>query len=137
VSTPAVLVAIADLFFLSKIKTALEAQGCTVRIATQAQPLLKEAVNLKPSLMILDLGLSTADPVLLIQELRRTHELNSLPVLCYTNHTQVQKWEEKLKDNMTKVVSNSYISSNINRIIYLTNQLFNPPPFPDVTPPQD
>jgi len=116
-----VLVAITDLFFLSKIQTALEHQGCAVRVATQSMQIIKVAIDQKPSLLILDLGLSTEDPVLLLQELRRIPDLHNLPVLCYTNHTQVSSWEEKLKDKMTKVVPNSYISSNINNIVGLKN----------------
>jgi PleD family two-component response regulator len=112
-----ILIAITDLFFLSKVRTALENQGCTVRVATQSQHILKEALDQKPSLIVLDLGLSTLDPVHLIQELRGIPELHNLPVLGYTNHVQVPNWEEKLKDKTTKVVPNSYISSNITNIV--------------------
>jgi len=118
-TNPTVLVTITDLFFMSKIRTALETQGCVVRVATQSKQIIKEAIEQKPSLLIIDLGLSTENPVVLIQELRRIPDLHNLPVLCYTNHTQVQSWEEKLKDKMTKVVSNSYFSSNINNIVGL------------------
>jgi PleD family two-component response regulator len=112
-----ILVAITDLFFLSKIRTALENQDCTVRVATQSQQILKEALDQKPALIVLDLGLSALDPVHLIQELRGIPELHNLPVLGYTNHAQVPNWEEKLKDKTTKVVPNSYISSNITNIV--------------------
>ncbi|MBI3611522.1 MAG: hypothetical protein HY204_12585 [Nitrospirae bacterium] len=118
-TNPTILVAIADLFFLSRIKTALEAQGCTVRVATQIQPLLNDAVDHKPSLIILDLGIAAMDPVHLIQEVRRIPQLTDLQVLCYINHTQVQSWKEKLKDNSVKVVPNSFISSNISNIVGL------------------
>ncbi len=121
---PTVLVVITDLFFLSKINTALKAQGCTVCMATQVQPILKEAVDQKPSLMILDLGIATMDPVQLIQEVRRIPQLKDLPVLCYTNHTQVLSWEEKIKDKAVRVVPNSYISSNIGNVVGLIG-LFN------------
>jgi DNA-binding NtrC family response regulator len=123
-TNPTILVAIDDLFFLSKITTALKAQGCTVRVATQIQPILKEAADQKPSLMILDLGIATLDPAQLLQEVRRIPQLIDLPVLCYTNHTQVPSWEEKIKDNAVKVVPNSYISSNISNIVGLIS-LFN------------
>ena len=116
-----VLVAITDLFFLSKIRTALEAQGCVVRVAAQSQQIIKEAVDHKLSLLIIDLGLSTEDPALLIQQLRQIPDLHNLPVLCYTSHTQVPSWEERLKDKMTKVVPNSNISSNINNVVGLMN----------------
>ncbi|MEK6684402.1 MAG: response regulator [Nitrospirota bacterium] len=120
-SNPAILVAIADLFFLSKITTALEAQGCTVRVAVQVQQVTKEAVDQTPSLVILDLGIATMDPVHLIQEVRRIPQLKNLPILCYTNHTQVPEWDEKLRDNYIKVVPNSYISSNISNIVGIIN----------------
>ncbi|MBI3995629.1 MAG: hypothetical protein HY349_06610 [Nitrospirae bacterium] len=118
-TNPTILVAIADLFFLSKIKTALETQGCTVRVAVQVQAILKEAVDQKPSLMILDLGIATLDPAQLLQEVRRIPQLIDLAVLCYTNHTQVPNWEEKIKDNAVIVVPNSYISSNIGSVVGL------------------
>ncbi|MBI3811534.1 MAG: response regulator [Nitrospirae bacterium] len=118
-TNPTILVAIDDLFFLSKITTALKAQGCTARVATQLQAILKDAVDQKPSLVILDLGIGTLDPAQLIQEVRRLPQLIDLPVLCYTNHTQVPSWEEKLKDTAVKVVPNSYISSNICSVVGL------------------
>ena len=124
-TNPTILVAITDLFFMSKITTALKAQGCTVRVATQVQPLLKEAVDQKPSLMILDLGIASLDPAHLIQEVRRIPQLKDLPVLCYTNHTQVPSWEVKLKDNAIKVVPNSFLSSNISNIVGLLSMLNN------------
>jgi DNA-binding response OmpR family regulator len=120
-TNPTVIVAITDLFFLSKIRTALETQGCVVRVAAQSKQIIKEGIDQKPLLLILDLGLSTEDPALLIQELRRIPDLQNLPVLCYTNHMQVQSWEEKLKDKMIKVVPNSYISSNIHNLVGLIN----------------
>jgi len=114
-----VLLAIADLFFLSKIKTAIEAQNRAVCVATQIQPILKEAVDQAVSLIILDLGISTLDPMNLIREIRRIDPLKNLPVLCYINHTQVPAWEEKLKDKSTKVVPNSFISANIGNVVGL------------------
>jgi PleD family two-component response regulator len=116
-----VLVAITDLFFLSKIRTALESQGCTIRVATKSEQILKEALAQKPSLIVLDLGLPALDPVRLVEELRGNPELHTLPVLGYTNHTQVPYWEEKLNDKTTKVVPNSYISSNITNIVGILN----------------
>jgi len=116
---PTVLIATTDLFFMSKIKTALEAQGCRVLVATQTQQILKVAHDQSPALMILDLGLSMIDPAVLIQEIRRAPNIKDLPVLCYTSHTQVPTWEANLKDGRTKVVANSYISSNLNSIVGL------------------
>jgi CheY-like chemotaxis protein len=114
-----VLIAIDDLFFLSKIKTALESQGCIVRIASQSPSLLKMALEQVPSLVILDLGLSTLDPPAFLDTLRATAGLSRLPVLCYTNHTRVPEWEKRLKDNNVKVVPNSYISSGITDVMGL------------------
>lgn len=121
---PTVLIAITDLFFMSKIKTAMEAQGCRVLVATETQQILKVAHDQNPTLMILDLGLSKIDPADLIQEIRRSPNINELPVLCYTSHTQVPTWESNIKDGRTKVVANSYISSNANNIVGLMS-LFN------------
>jgi DNA-binding response OmpR family regulator len=118
-TNPTVLVAITDLFFMSKIRTALESQGCVVWVALISKQIIKEAIDKKPSLLILDLGLSNEDPALLIQELRGIPDLHNLPVLCFTNHTRVKSWKEKIKDKVTKVVSNSFISSNINDIVGL------------------
>jgi CheY-like chemotaxis protein len=116
---PIVLIAINDLFFMSKIKTALEAQGCLVLVATQPKQILKVAQDQNPTMIIFDLGMSTIDTAGLIEEIRRVPKLKDLPVLCYTNHVQVPTWEASLKDGRTKVVANSYISSNINSIVGL------------------
>lgn len=116
---PTVLVAVTDLFFLAKIRTALEAQGCIVRVATEAKQIINESISNKPAIVILDLGLSSINPIVFIKELREIPDLKKIPVLGYTNHLQVPDWEDRLKDDKTKVVPNSYISSNINRIVEL------------------
>jgi len=112
-----ILIAVGDLFFMSKLKTALESQGCAVRVASQASLILKMALGEKPALLILDLGLAGLDPVAIIRELRESPGLVELPVLGYTNHTQVPFWEQKLTSKNVKVVPNSYISSNISNIV--------------------
>jgi len=114
-----ILVAIDDLFFLSKIKTALESQGCTVRVASQSSSLLKMAQEQVPSLLILDLGLAALDAPVFLDALRGTAGLSRIPVLGYTNHTRVPDWEERLKDKNVKVVPNSYISGSINNMMGL------------------
>lgn len=114
-----ILVAVSDLFFLTKIKTALELQGCRVRVATQVQSLLQEAVDQKPSLIILDLGLPMLDPAMLLRELRQASLSYDLPVVAYTHHSQVAQWQERLKDKLLKVVPNSYISDKIKDIAEL------------------
>lgn len=123
-SPTVVLIAISDLFFLSKIKTALEAQGCGVHVATKIPAILQKALSQNPSLLILDMGLSTLDPVELLDEIRKTPTLERLPVLGYTNHTKLSKWQKNSSDKFLKVVPNSHISGNISNVVGLLD-LFN------------
>ena len=114
-----VLVGISDLLFLSKVRGGLEAQGCNVRVATKIPTLIEEGLAHKPSLLIFDLGLESLDPALLLKELRQNEALRDLPVLGFTNHVQIPKWEDQLKDPRLKVVSNGFISGRISDMVGL------------------
>ena len=116
-TTPTIWIIVSDLFFLSKLRTSLEAQGCAVKVSPNPEALLA-APQANPDLMILDLGLGGTPPAEHIKKLRESGHLN-LPVLAYTNHARIPQWTEKIKDARTKVVSNSYISENIKNVVGL------------------
>lgn len=108
-----VILSVADLFFISKLKTALENQNCTVRLAPNATKILTAVEEGLPSLVILDLENDQHDPIGIVQTIRDVEKLKDLPILAYTNHMKIIEWEKKIKGNQTIVVSNSYISAHI------------------------
>lgn len=114
-----ILLVVSDLFFLSKLTTALEAQHCSVQGATQIPAILQKAQTHKPALLILDLGISPLDPTELIAQIRLKPGLEDLLIMGYTNHTKISAWEDKLPNRSLKVVPNSYISDNIGDVVGL------------------
>lgn len=116
---PLILAAVSDLFFMSKIRSALETQGYNVRFERGPEEILKSAAGTKPVLLVLDLGLASAGWEDFFPRLREVEGMESLPVLGFTNHTQVPYWEGRLKDRRLKVVANSLFSLKIWHIVDL------------------
>ncbi len=114
-----IILSVADLFFVSKLKTALENQKCSVRLAPHETE-IQEALKIDPpNLLILDLENTQHDPRAIIQSIREGDRSKELPILAFTNHTILLEWEEKLKDQKTVVVSNNFISTYISDVVGL------------------
>ncbi len=123
ISASPILLAVSDLFFLTKIRTSLESQGLEVIVATREEEVLAKAEAKRPALIILDLGLSSLNPVGLVNRLRQFPSLRDLPVLGFTHHAQIDTWEKDLQGIKVKVVPNSFISSNIKDIVGIIDNI--------------
>lgn len=114
-----IILSLADLFFVSKLQTALESQDCSVRLAPHETDIMKAIENDPPDLLILDLENSQHDPQTIIRNIRKGERSKEIPVLAFTNHTKLLEWESKLKDPKSVVVSNNFISTYISDVARL------------------
>ena len=117
---PTVWLVVSDLFFLSKLRTSLVAQGCTVKVTPNPEDLLKASLA-GNDLIILDLGLPGMPPAEIIRKLRESGP-KDIPVLAFTNHARIPLMTETINDANTKVVSNSFVSDNISNVVGLISK---------------
>lgn len=85
----AVLVAVDDLLFSSKIRATAKQVGVDVRFARTPDEIMAQARALKPSLIIFDLNSGKADPVQTIASLKGDPELTGLRTIAFASHVHV------------------------------------------------
>lgn len=102
-----------DIFFVYKLKKALEAQNCAVSLAPHESEIFNFLHEGSAALLILDLEDEKKNPTGIIQTIREEDALRELPILAYTIHERILEWEERLRENKTMVVTNSFISTYI------------------------
>ena len=89
----AVLVAIRDLFFASKVDAAVAAAGVAAPTrASRATPLLEQVRALKPERLPVELGIPEAAET--IRAIKRDADLASTQVVGYCRHTDVDRIRE-------------------------------------------
>ncbi len=109
-----VVLSAGDIFFVYKLKKALEAQDCKVFLAPGESEIFNALHEAPPNLLILDLEDIRKNPSVIIQGIRKENKLlRDLPILAYTVHDRILEWEEKIKEDRILVVSDGFISTYI------------------------
>lgn len=109
----AVLVAVSDIFFYTKIRDALLPKGYVLeRIRTQDEVPAK-AASLHPTAMILNMNDETLDAFKALEQMKGDASLNTIPVLAFANHEEVETWRRARELGVNKIVSRNEFSSRI------------------------
>lgn len=107
----AVLVAVSDVFFYTKIRDALLPKGYVLeRIRTQDEVPAK-AASLHPTAMILNMNDEALDAFKALEQIKGDASLNTIPVLAFANHEEVETWRRAKKLGVNKIVSRNEFSS--------------------------
>ena len=107
----AVLVAVSDIFFYTKIRDALLPKGYVLeRIRTQDEVPAK-AASLHPTAMILNMNDETLDAFKALEQMKGDASLNTIPVLAFANHEEVETWRRAKELGVNKIVSRNEFSS--------------------------
>jgi CheY-like chemotaxis protein len=106
-----------DLFFIVKIQDAAKKCGMAVEFLSNPNDLIPKAVAQKPALIIFDLNLDAVDPIQRILELKRHSALQSIPLLAYVSHVQVELRQKAVDAGCNTVLAKSAFSSEIQRIL--------------------
>ena len=83
-----ILAAVADLMFSSKIRAAAGLAGADVRFARTAEDLLRQARELRPSRVLLDLNAAPLAPIETIARLKGDADLAAIPIVGFVSHVQ-------------------------------------------------
>ncbi len=106
-----VLLAVNDLFFTAKLETLLRQAGHTPQKGG-GDP-LAAAETAPPDLLIVDLNASHLDPLDLLRRWKAGEATATLPVLCYTNHANVDGMRQAMELGADKVVARSEIAAHL------------------------
>lgn len=72
-------------FLVRALKDNLEAEGCTVDIATNGEEALGEIKKQKPNLILLDLLMPKRDGFYVLEEVKKNPEWKLIPVIVLSN----------------------------------------------------
>jgi DNA-binding response OmpR family regulator len=116
VSNTVVLTAIADLFFAAKVEASLRPHGYTVIKAGSAAEITAAIADDAPCCLVLDLDNGRVDAMEIIERLKGDTDVR-LPILAYTNHSNVEGMRRALALGADKVVARSELSSYLPQLV--------------------
>ena len=85
---PCVLVAVDDLFFVSKITETAKHLGIPLLFARSQDEVIARALTEKPALLIVDLNSTRCRPVETILQIKEDADLRHIPVVGFLSHIQ-------------------------------------------------
>ena len=106
-----------DLFFTVKIQDAAKKCGLAVDFLSDPKDLLARAAVEKPALIIFDLNFDAADPIQRILALKSDSRLQSIPLLAYVSHVQVELRQKAVDAGCDTVLARSAFSSQLQNIL--------------------
>ena len=113
----AVLVAVSDIFFYTKIRDALLPKGYVLeRIRTQDEVPAK-AASLHPTAMILNMNDETLDAFKALEQMKGDASLNTIPILAFANHEEVETWRRARELGVNKIVARNEVSSRMRDLL--------------------
>jgi PleD family two-component response regulator len=112
-----ILVAINDIFFYTKVRDALLPDGYRLEKARAQQDILEKAASGNPALVLLDMNDRTVDAFQALETLKADPRLNSIPVLAYANHEEVDTWNRARALGVTKIVSRNEMSARVRELV--------------------
>jgi DNA-binding NtrC family response regulator len=105
-----------DLFFSTRIRSALEQAGHTVRLVEAAEEVSEAMDELGPALVVLDIGAAGSWPWEDI--LRDLHEQQpELPILAFGSHMDVEATKQAQTLGATRVVARSEFVNNMANLV--------------------
>jgi len=112
-----ILALLDDLLFTSKIKTTASRLGIVVTFARSAEAALAEMKKDPPSLVILDLNSTRADPLGLVESMKREGTLASVPTLGYVSHVQADLIDRARQAGVGEVLARSAFTERLADIL--------------------
>ena len=82
----AILAAVDDLFFRSKVRTTAKHLGIDIQFASTTEEMVAQAKSLQPSLVIFDLNSQKMDAVATIAALKANAETSALRAIGFASH---------------------------------------------------
>ncbi len=121
-----ILVAVNDIFFYTKVRDALRANGYTIEKARTQQDIADKASSISPSIVILDMNDMALNSLQALDTLKADSRLNTIPTLAFANHEEVETWHRARALGVTKIVSRNEFSARTRELV---EEVLNSPDF--------
>jgi PleD family two-component response regulator len=112
-----ILVAVNDIFFYTKVRDALRANGYTIEKARTQQDIADKASSIAPSIIILDMNDMALNSFQALETLKTDSRLNAIPTLAFANHEEVDTWNRARALGVTKIVSRNEFSARTKELV--------------------
>jgi aminomethyltransferase len=112
-----ILVAVNDIFFYTKVRDALRANGYTIEKARTQQDIAGKASSISPSLVILDMNDMAINSFQALETLKADPKLKAIPTLAFANHEEVDTWNRAKALGVTKIVSRNEFSARTKDLV--------------------
>lgn len=113
----AILAAVDDFLFRSKIRATAKHVNADVRFAQTPDEILSQARELKPTLVIIDLNSAKADPVTTIAALKADPALSSVRAIGFASHVHVDLIKAARSAGADEVLPRSAFAGNLADIL--------------------
>ncbi len=113
----AILVAVSDVFFYTKIRDALLPKGYVLERARTQDDVSAKAESLHPCAMILNMNDEKLDAFLALAQIKGHDHFKAIPVLAFANHEEVDTWKRAKELGVTKIVSRNEFSSKTRELV--------------------
>lgn len=111
-----ILALVSDLLFAVKITDAAKRNGMQVEYVKTNDDFI-DKVGGAPSLVIVDLNISTATPVELIQKMKGDSKLKSINILSFVSHVQGELKQKAHEAGCDLVMARSAFSQNLAQLL--------------------
>jgi len=110
-----VLAVVSDLFFSVKLTDAAKRSGLSLEFVKEPKEVLVKAEE-KPSLIIFDLNMESAQPLKLIAKLKGKSETKGISLIGYLSHIQGELKQQAQEAGCDMVLARSAFSQNLPQI---------------------
>ena len=112
-----ILILVDDLMFTSKIRSAASRLDIPVRSARSLVGALNEMRNERPTLVIVDLNNSRADPLGTITAMKADPDLSSIPTVGFVSHVQTDLIAAAERAGVDQVLPRSMFTQRLSEIL--------------------
>ena len=112
-----IIAVVDDLFFASKIRGTGEQVGVDIQFAKSIDAALNKARDEAPALVIVDLNAGCCDAVELAQAFKHDDNLNTIPLLGFFSHVQIELQQAALGAGFDRVMPRSAFTRNLAAIL--------------------
>jgi PleD family two-component response regulator len=112
-----ILVAVTDIFFYTKVRDALMANGYKIERARTQQDIAEKASATAPSAFILNMNDERLDAFQALETLKADASMKTIPILAFANHEEVDTFNRAKALGVTKIVSRNEFSSRLKDLV--------------------
>lgn len=115
--TRIVLVAVDDLFFVSKITATAQQLAIPLRFAHSQDEVIALALSEQPTLLIVDLNSTRCSPLETIAQLKDDADLRHIPIVGFLSHVQADLKVKATMVGCDRVMPRSVFSAHLPKIL--------------------